>query len=343
MALHSLRFVDFISKMEDRIFAEAIIGWLNRDISTGTVKFYEKPVMNFLEFTEAFLRKKPWKHDINRRVIKGWISYRKDRISGTTFRKEWNAINSMLRYLSEGPERIWKENPAAGLEISKRNAIPKPMPCLTQEQVRDLTAWLRKERERTDTVKGRIRHRQICGNEVIVCLFLATGITSQMMCDLKQSDFRQSGGRFSVRTWRSKTGRADLLPVDKRTGELLSGYLKKYHETASADDPLIMKKNKKGFSPTEISERVARVIKKSGVSEDRMGAHSLRATHALLLFKQGKSLAAIRNKLGHSDIKTTMLYLHRAMEMTSTDDTTVDLENPVVSESFMRMVRECQV
>jgi site-specific recombinase XerD len=329
--------------MEDRILAEGITEWLNRDISKGTVRFYEKPVMNLLEFTEGYLRKKPWRRDITRRVIKAWISHRKERISRTTFLKEWNVISNLFRCLSEGPEKIYKENPLSGIEVSRRNARPKPMPCLTQEQVRDLCGWLKKERQETDTPKGRIRHRQACSNEVTVSLFLATGITSQMMCDLKRSDFRDSGGKFSIRTWRSKTNRADLLPVDKRTGELLSGYLKKYHGTASPDDPLIMKKNRKGFSATEISERVARIIRKSGISEERMGAHGLRASHALLLFKDGKSLATIRKKLGHSDIKTTMLYLHRAMEMTSTEDTTVDLENPVVSESFMRMVRECQV
>ena len=56
MAVHSRRFIEFISRMEDRVLAESILDWLNRDISTGTVRFYEKPVMGLMDFSEAFLK-----------------------------------------------------------------------------------------------------------------------------------------------------------------------------------------------------------------------------------------------------------------------------------------------
>lgn len=343
MAVHSYRYIEFISRMEDRVLAEGITDWLNRDIKTSTVHNCERAVISLLEFAEGYLRKNPWRRDINRRLVKAWIAHRRERASRSTVQKDWTTVKSLFHYLSSGPDKIWQENPVSGVEINRKNTSPRPMPCLTPDQVRDLTAYLKMEKEKLDKPGSRIRYRQACQNELIISLFLGTGITRQVFIDLKIKHFRKVSGKYYLQTYRTKTDHPDLPQLDERTGKLLESYLKMYRTFSGPEDPLITRKDKKAYGDTEISDQVAAVIKKSGVTPEKMCTHGLRASHALMLFMGGHPVSVIQRKLGHKDIRTTTIYLNRAMEVISSADTTVNLENPVISEYFKRLVNESRI
>lgn len=87
----------------------------------------------------------------------------------------------------------------------------------------------------------------------------------------------------------------------KRT---LKGNFAKYNLVVSS-------KNGAPVSPRNISRTMDIIIKKAGVP--RITFHSLRHTHATLLMQKGVNMKVVSERLGHSDIRTTMnRYTHVA-------------------------------
>ena len=69
--------------------------------------------------------------------------------------------------------------------------------------------------------------------------------------------------------------------------------------------------NKKGKHSrlSNISDKLNKAIKETGLKKIRV--HDLRHTHASLLFASGASMKYVQERLGHTDIKTTMnIYTH---------------------------------
>ena len=61
--------------------------------------------------------------------------------------------------------------------------------------------------------------------------------------------------------------------------------------------------------PTKPNQKLDRILKKNELK--RITVHGLRHTHCSLLFEAGLPIQEVKERLGHSDIKTTMnIYTH---------------------------------
>ena len=61
--------------------------------------------------------------------------------------------------------------------------------------------------------------------------------------------------------------------------------------------------------PTNPDQKLDRIIKKNELK--RITIHGFRHTHCSLLFEAGASVKEVQDRLGHSDIQTTMnIYAH---------------------------------
>ena len=75
-----------------------------------------------------------------------------------------------------------------------------------------------------------------------------------------------------------------------------------------SDDFFIFGKCERALSPCSVTRAWSRFLRRSRCPHKRF--HDLRHTSASMLLKNGVDVRAVQCRLGHADIKTTMLYLH---------------------------------
>lgn len=65
-------------------------------------------------------------------------------------------------------------------------------------------------------------------------------------------------------------------------------------------------------SPTALSNRVNYVLRRAGFKGTKLHAHTFRHSAGSIIAKYTKSALAVKSVLGHSDIETSMIYIHDA-------------------------------
>ncbi len=105
-----------------------------------------------------------------------------------------------------------------------------------------------------------------------------------------------------------------IISIDKNTYKIVKQYKEDKHP--SSDTDLIFSDNGKTV-PAANNPRVwltkiqDLMDEKAGKTIPRITTHGLRHTHASLLFEAGANIKEVQDRLGHSDIKTTMdIYTH---------------------------------
>ncbi|MFJ8263383.1 tyrosine-type recombinase/integrase [Rummeliibacillus sp. NPDC094406] len=115
----------------------------------------------------------------------------------------------------------------------------------------------------------------------------------------------------------TKTGVARTIKMDERTMAILKDWRKKQKQdylilgfnTMRADQLVFSNEQNEYLQPTKTRKWILHVQKKYNL--DTVTTHGLRHTHCSLLFEAGASIKEVQDRLGHSDVKTTMnIYAH---------------------------------
>lgn len=86
-------------------------------------------------------------------------------------------------------------------------------------------------------------------------------------------------------------------------------YLKLGFNTNHANQPLFTTKNNEYIQHTDTTNQINKVIKAYDLK--KITTHGIRHTSCVLLFEAGASIKEVQDRLGHSDIQTTMnIYAH---------------------------------
>lgn len=256
----------------------------------STIQWLKSDFSQFVKFTQI-----EQISEVSKQGIESWI------INGKIY-SGWSAKTITLRMQSLGlfldwcvGEKLLTENPI--------KAIPKPkLPLripehLTLEEAENLLDWAKNFPYEYKFERSR--------SVAIMATFIYTGLRKQELRNLRVTDVDIENKTLIVKSGKGNKDR--IVPLNRALIEELEVYLK---------DRKRMKKNCPYFftamrqdsqmGDNVIKRLVEKIRTKSGI---KFYPHMLRHTFATLMLEGGCNLYALSKMLGHSDIKTTTIYL----------------------------------
>jgi integrase/recombinase XerD len=143
--------------------------------------------------------------------------------------------------------------------------------------------------------------------KALVELFYSSGLRLEELRLLKLTDIDSKNNRIFVRNGKGRKDRVTLL--SKRVVETL----RKYYRACEIKPVVYLFEGQtpeKPMWPGSIQHSVRLAYKYAGLSHKGHKVHALRHSFATHLLDAGVDIHTIKELLGHSDIKTTMVYLH---------------------------------
>ena len=151
-------------------------------------------------------------------------------------------------------------------------------------------------------------------DRAIIALCLTAGLRTIEIARANVGDLYENNGRYYLKVQgKGHQDRNDEVLVSSHVYKLIQEYLEKRN---NIDDkaPLfssVSNRNKgKRLTSNSVSRIAKNALRKANINSNRISAHSLRhycATQALL---QGVSLTNVQQTMRHSNINTTMTYIH---------------------------------
>jgi integrase/recombinase XerD len=141
----------------------------------------------------------------------------------------------------------------------------------------------------------------------IIALMLFNGLRSREVMELRLQDLRLSEARFSVR---GKGNKERMLPLSDDTLETVQRYLDFERPPSSSPYLLLSLKGRQRGSPmTPAGFRSLFRHHRRSAHVPLANAHRFRHTFGTDMVRCGISLPALMHLMGHSHIRTTMLYV----------------------------------
>jgi len=144
-------------------------------------------------------------------------------------------------------------------------------------------------------------------------LIATYGLRSCDLIALTLDDINWERGELWIR--QQKTGCPLVLPLTDAVGEVLVRYLRSGRPSLPFRQLFLRVKAPNGpLGRTAVSDAFQAWVRRSGLPIPFQGAHCLRHAYAVNLLRQGTSLKAIGDVLGHRTSESTCLYLRLAIE-----------------------------
>lgn len=239
--------------------------------------------------------------DITLAAVEHWM------LRGTAERK-WSPVTRRLklRYISLFVKWLrfrgaLNGNPLAKLIYPK---IPQNLPRhLPLEKAEELLLYARNMRFRTPFESTRAHS--------IIATFMFTGLRKSELRKLEVSNVNLESRAVSIR--QGKGGKGRILPIPPQLEDILKVYHESRDQSRYAGSPYFFI----GLAGASmLSDKVIqRIINRlRAESQIYFTPHMLRHTFATLLLEGGCDLFSLSKLMGHSDIKTTSIYLSTTID-----------------------------
>ena len=199
-----------------------------------------------------------------------------------------NYINSTLKFFYVVTlEGVWSDLRVPRLRYDKK--LPR---YLTKEEVKRLL-------QSTTYLK----------HKAILSTIYSAGLRVSEVINLRISDIMSKEMKIRVRNGKRNKERYTLL--SQKNLELLRVYWKKFgYKNYDPDDYLfISRQTKKQLTSRCVESAMNKSMQKAGIAK-KATPHTLRHSFATHLMNDGVDLVIIQALMGHSNIKTTSIYLH---------------------------------
>ena len=141
----------------------------------------------------------------------------------------------------------------------------------------------------------------------ILILALNTGMRAGEIKSLKWNDVNIDKKYISLRSENTKAQRIRFIPLNYKALEAIT-----HQQVKQKTDVYVFTNPKTKSKYTEHKSWFARIIAEANIQNFRF--HDLRHTFASKLVMRGVDLNTVRELMGHSDIKMTLVYAHLAPE-----------------------------
>ncbi len=294
-------------KLSSGNFLNDIKNWINSFInekkvlgsSNNTIIQYTHILERFYEYCAKFDDMSI--DEINRQFITSYIIYRENslkKMADSTKSINIIVIKSFLKYITENnDEQIDLTKNLDKIKIKLKSKEPKHF---TDKEVEKIIIFLNSYVKSNKLLSNR--------NSLIIKMFLYTGIRAFEILDFKISDLDYLE-EFDVYKYKliGKGNKERIVYIKPSIIEYELENLKKM-----GIDKIAITSKDRLMDKREIYSIVERILKKAGIR--KKGLHIFRHTFAMRLVKNNVNLSTIKEFLGHSDIKTTMIYARTTEE-----------------------------
>lgn len=261
-----------------RQMAAIYLRWSRKNRRASTARRNKSLLEQLLKFFGD-----PKLRDIRTREVEAYKSRRADHAKPATVNREIASLRHLFNlaikwdYVTENPVARKVEF------LEENNTITR---CLADEE------------------EGRLMASLPQHLKAIAKFALHTGMRRGEILNLTWPDISLENGLIRVRPESSKGKRHREIPIDEVAREVLSELPR------SIDCPYVFWNPDTGDVRKELKTAWLSAVKRAGIKDFRF--HDLRHTFASRLVQREASLVAVKDLLGHSDIKTTMRYSHLA-------------------------------
>lgn len=193
------------------------------------------------------------------------------------------------------------ENIAYGIKANKKHTEYSKLPLTAEQAFRLLDSI------KNDSIIGR-------RDKLMISLMLFNGLRT---CEVERINI----GDFSTREERpvlyiqrkGRTEKEEFVVLHPSTVEWLEDYIS--DRDWNRESPLFIS-HKSQCDNRLTKHTIGRIVKmrlaRIGISHPKISAHSLRHTFGALMVEQGVDIETIKDMMGHSDTKTTRIYIEMA-------------------------------
>jgi site-specific recombinase XerD len=270
-----------------RNLTPATIRWYRCSIN-GFMKYKQGEVVSIEQITSERLRE----YLYSKRIDGSW--------SPDSFLNQYKGIKSFLKWcVNRG---YFESNPIDGIEkpkLPKRlpKRIPKNDAFKVLEYAFNMKTTYRFERYR---------------NRAILASMIFAGLRAKESLDLRLGDVDMTNRVINISLGKGNKDR--VIPISPALHKYFEEYLKDRERLGKWEVQHFFAslRGDVGFSYRGLTRVVARIRKKTGIN---FSPHKLRHTFATLMLEGGCDLFSLQKMMGHSDIKTTTIYLSATVGM----------------------------
>lgn len=284
-----------VTKIKPILISELIFEILNyskNDFRSKTLQIYKSSFENL----KSFLTDKPIQL-VTVKDIENYKSSRLQKINSTSF-------NIELRTLKAGFNKAMKLGYINSNPVNSVKQIPiteKKILCFADDQIRTLLKNTQSE---------------LLKRFILVSLFTGMRINEIVNTQWKDIDFEN--GVISVSnkdSFKTKSGKNRMIPINEGLktlldkmfeSELMTGNIAGYN---FLDKYIFHKHSNVKYASDYISKKFKELLRRLNFDE-KFHFHCLRHTFITNLIKAGSNINYVKELAGHSDIKTTMNYIH---------------------------------
>ena len=268
---------------------EEIMHYANDNFTSGTVKIYRVVFTHLLRI----LNDKPIRL-ITNKEIENYKSIRLKEVTPSTVNIDLSTIKAIFNIAIKWN---WlEENP-----VNKVNLISIPQKEILSFSDSEIKLILNNIEDLTFK------------NFVLVGLY--TGCRLDEICNIQIKDINLKDQILNIRNkpnFKTKTGKIRNIPISDELYSILQSMLGNDNNIINLFDPeryLFQNKENVKFHKDYISKSFKKILRKLNLPE-KYHFHCLRHTFITQLIKKGVNINYVKEIAGHSDIQTTMNYIH---------------------------------
>jgi integrase/recombinase XerC len=263
-----------------------------RRYSPNTIKSYKSDLTDFIKYCSE--NRKNDVSEINERFVKSYLMNLSERnIEKISIVRKLSSLRGLFSFAFK--EDLIDKNPASRV---KNPRTSKKLPEITSAENILKTFELADEAETNPALV-----------KVIFELLYGCSLRVSEVCNLKAGDLDLDKNSIRVLGKGSKTR---IVPIGEKSKKNLEDYIKSF-PIDNYSEPFLKNKNGKKL----YEKYVYRIVNKylSKVTDiKKKSPHILRHSSATHMLDKGADLRAVKEILGHENLKTTQIYTHVSIE-----------------------------